>query len=69
MNLHLLNKYDKCNENRLFVEGLLCLVIGVVVLIYAIIDSMRWSYLSLAILIIVLSQYVLMLSLPDLICK
>ena len=49
-------KYGKqrCSVlNRLFVEGILCFVMGVALLVYSIIEKMQWHYYGLAILLTV----------------
>ena len=38
--------------NRLFVEGILCLIMGTILLVYSIVSHMEWHYYGLAILLI-----------------
>ena len=39
--------------NRLFLEGILCLIIGIIMLVYSIIDKMEWHYYGLSIILII----------------
>jgi hypothetical protein len=39
--------------NRLFIEGLLCVVMGIAMLIYSIIDKMEWHYYGLSIVLMI----------------
>ena len=48
-------KYGKQRRgvlNRLFVEGILCLIMGTILLVYSIVSHMEWHYYGLAILLI-----------------